>query len=139
LSPAGFTFSLSEPATVTVRIQRRLNSAPRSRCPATRVKGAAGRYADAATVTVPAAGGAGTAAVGPGGEKVAAGAARAHRVRTKLRRHARAGRSKVSLAQVAGEEALAPGTYIARASAITTDGRAAPEAVVKFWVLDRRR
>ena len=137
-SRAAFAFTLSEPATATLRFQRRSGSAPKRRCPATRVKGAAGRYVDATTVTVPAAGGPSRVEVGPLGEKVGR-AARAGG--TGGTRHTRAGsgRLEIALAAVTGRRALAPGTYLARISAVTADGRRSPESFIKFWILNGRR
>jgi hypothetical protein len=134
---ASFAFTLSEAATVTIRVQRRRESAPRTTCPVRRVPGQPGHYADAVTVTVPASAGTGRAEVGPPGELVRAGASR--HVRTVVRRDLRRGRRKLSLGRITQAEALPPGTYIARVSAQAADGRRSAELLVKFWVLDRRR
>jgi hypothetical protein len=134
---AGFTFTLSEGAIVTIRLQRRRESAPRRTCPARRVPGEPGHYVDAVTVTVPAAGGSGRAETGPPGDIVRAGAAR--HVRTVVRRRARRGKANVSIRQITGAGGLPPGTYIARVSAQAADGRRSAESLVKFWVLDRKR
>jgi hypothetical protein len=98
--------------------------------------GRPGTYTDAVTVTVPAGAGPGRVETGPAGEPVAAGAA--VRRTTTLRRHVRRGRVKFTLKQVTGDRPLAPGTYIARISAQTADGRRSSETVIKFWVLNRR-
>ncbi len=135
---AAFSFSLSEPGTVTVRLQRRLGSRPQRRCPRVRAKGPAGRYIDATTVTIPAAGGASRIEVGPDAEKLTASAASAGRMRPAWSRRAGVGRTRISLLQVVGNAALLPGTYVARLSALTADGRRSADAVVKFWVLSNQ-
>jgi len=96
--------------------------------------GRPGTYTDATTVTVPAGPGPGRIETGPAGETLTAGASAR---RTTLRRHVRRGRVKFTLKQVTGDRPLAPGTYIARVSAQTADGRRSTETTVKFWVLNQ--
>jgi hypothetical protein len=131
---AAFAFTLSETATVSVRIQRRMESKPKRKCPAPKPGGKPGTYTDAVTVTAPAGVGRGRVETGPEGETMTAGAARHGMLRRKLRR----GRAAISLKQLTGDSPLAPGTYVARISAQTADGRRSAETTIKFWVLNRR-
>ena len=131
---AAFAFTLSETATVTVRIQKRTESKPRRRCPILRPGGKPGTYTDAGTVTAPAGAGRGRIETGPQGETVAAGASRVHNLRKRMRR----GKATITLKQLTGDTPLAPGTYIARISAQAPDGRTSSETRIKFWVLKGR-
>ncbi len=128
-----FGFTLSEPATVRISIQRRLNSGAQRVCPPVRVRGAIGRLGTPVVVELPAGAGLGTAALGDEGEAIAAGASlRPPRSATLTRRMA-AGRRRFVVRQ--SPTALAPGTYIATATATTADGRRSTAPLVKFWVL----
>jgi hypothetical protein len=131
---AAFAFTLSESATVTVRIQKRVESKPQRKCPAVRGHGKPGTYTDAGTVTAPAGAGRGRIETGPEGEIVAAGASRASTPRKRMRR----GRGAITLKQLTGDKPLKPGTYIARISAQAPDGRTSTETRIKFWVLKGR-
>jgi len=131
---AAFAFTLSETATVTVRIQKRTESKPRRTCPIVRPGGKPGTYTDAGTVTAPAGAGRGRVETGPAGELVAANASRVPTLRKKVRR----GKATVTLKQLTGDTPLMPGTYIARISAQAPDGRTSSETRIKFWVLQGR-
>jgi hypothetical protein len=136
---ADFSFVLSEAATVTLRLQRRMESKPRASCPVARARGRAGHYSDTVVLTASAPAGPGGVQAGDEGEHVAAGAAAARTARTVARRFIRARHGRFTLAQVTQSQALAPGTYVARVSATTADGRRSADAVLKFWVLEPGR
>lgn len=136
---ASFRFVLSEPATVTVAIRRRMNSGSRSRCPRVRPRGEPGRFGAPITVTVPGAAGSGRAEVGPPGTLVGPEATSARKRRLQVRRRLRRGHRRVRLAQVTDGARLAPGTYVASIAATTADGRRASAGTVKFWVLRPRK
>lgn len=131
-----FSFVLSEPATVRLRIQQRLNSHAQRVCPPVRVKGAAGQLGPPALLDVPSGVGPGSTLVGDEGEAVAASAAVRRRSVT-LTRRVSAGRSRIVLHQA--PTTFAPGTYVVTAAATATDGRRSAPLKVKFWVLQAPR
>jgi len=130
----GFRFELSETATVTLTIQRRLGSRVRSRCPQDPLpRGTPGQLSKPVLASDLVAGpGPGTVTAGPNGHLLQAGAATTRRVRPVARRLP-AGR--VGLKIRAASTTLTAGTYLATLSAHTTDGRRATAGRIKFWVL----
>jgi uncharacterized repeat protein (TIGR01451 family) len=120
-----FSFWLSQDATVSYEILRRMQSPRWSSCPqrggtvpgtVTSVAQTKGRVKARRHDSTLAA----TAAVRTGGRPL---------LPTGLRR--------VSLARIAAGHKLAPGTYLLRITATNADGQAAAPAAVKFWVLGR--
>lgn len=130
----GFRFELSETATVTLTIQRRLGSRARSRCPQDPLPhGTPGQLgAPILTSDLVAGPGPGTATAGPNGHLLQAGAAATRKVRPIARRLS-AGRVRLKLR--AASTTLTAGTYLATLTAHTTDGRRASAGRIKFWVL----
>jgi hypothetical protein len=130
-----FSFDLSEAATLRLTIQRRLNSGVLGSCPSRRKPGQAGRLGTPVVVDVPSAAGPATTIVGDEGEAIAARAAwaRSRRSALTLTRRMGTGRHRFVLAQA--PTTLAPGTYVATATATSADGRRSGVLKVKFWVL----
>lgn len=143
----GFTFALSEPAIVTLAIQRRLNSSSLRRCPVTRRPGDEGRFGPPLVFEVPSGAGPGAVDIGDEGQalrewtrsasRVRAGSASRGTTRSQvlLQRRLNPGHRRVVLRQ--SPTALTPGTYVATLTAKTADGRVAGAGLVKFWVLRR--
>jgi hypothetical protein len=147
----GFTFTLSEAATVTLELRRRVPSMTLTRCPGPPAKKIPGTYAPALTVDQAAGPGASTVSFGGPGRLDQASAASVHRHRGVRRGAARrratagvrtralpSGRFRLSLARAAQAQQLAPGTYLATVTARTADGRTATTGHLKFWILDSR-
>lgn len=117
-----FSFSLSQDATVTYEILRRVQSRARSSC----------RMARGTTPGT-------LEGVSESSEQRRAGrkqttlATTASRGRPR-RMRLRSGRRQVPLARLAAGQKLAPGTYVLRMTAANDGGRSAP-VKVKFWVL----
>jgi len=74
--------------------------------------------------------------VGDEGEAISARAARDVGKRTTVTRTVKRGWRRIVLRQSA--TALAPGTYVVTATAVTADNRASAATKVKFWVLAAR-
>jgi len=130
----GFRFELSETATVTLTIQRRLGSRVRSRCPQDPLpRGTPGQLSKPILTSDLVAGpGPGTVTAGPNGHLIHAAAATTRRARPVARRLP-AGRIRLKIR--AASTTLTAGTYLATVSAHTTDGRRASAGRIKFWVL----
>jgi hypothetical protein len=131
--PLSFSFVLSEAASLRLEILRRLNSGVQRRCPAVRVHGAAGRLGPPVVVDIAPGAGPGATSVGPAGEVVAASAQATRLSRLTTTQRVKSGRRRIVLRQA--PTTLVPGTYIARATASTADGRRSATLMVKFWVL----
>ncbi len=130
-----FSFDLSEAATLRLTIQRRLDSGVLGSCPSRRKRGQAGGLGSPVVIDVPSGRGPATTIVGDEGEAIAARAARARSRRggLALTRRMGSGRRRFVLAQA--PTTLAPGTYVATATATSADGRRSGVVKVKFWVL----
>ncbi len=130
----GVRFELSETATVTLTIQRRLGSRVRSRCPQEPLpRGAPGQLSEPVLASDLVAGpGPGTVTAGPKRHLVQARAAATARARPVTRRLP-AGRVRLKIR--AASTTLTAGTYLATLSAHTTDGRRASAGRIRFWVL----
>jgi hypothetical protein len=128
-----FTFDLSEAASIQLTIQRRLNSNVMRRCPTRRVRGEAGRLGPALVVDGTSGAGAGSVSVGDEGEAFGRASAQPRSSR-RSSRHMRSGHRRI-LVQAAAS--LAPGTYVARLTATSGDGRRSETLKTKFWILDR--
>lgn len=129
-----FAFSLSEPATVVLTIQRRLNSTSLRHCPVRRARGDKGRFGPATVVRLPSPAGPGHVSVGPEGHASSARARSPSRaLRVVLRKKLKKGGRRVVLSQ--SPTAQVPGTYVATLTATSADGRRAGGGLVKFWVL----
>jgi len=144
----GFEFSLSEAATVTLEIRRRVPSMTLSRCPGPPATKVPGTYEPALTVQQDVGPGSASVSFGEPGQLDQAAAAsvrrrsaarRAHRATAAVRTRAlKQGRWRLSLAKAAAAQQLAPGTYIATLTARTADGRIATTGHLKFWILTPR-
>ena len=130
----GFRFELSESATVTLTIQRRLGSRARSRCPQDPLPhGTPGQLGEPILASDLVAGpGPGTVTAGPKGHLIQAGAAATRKVRPVARRLP-AGHVRLKIRSAS--TTLTAGTYLATLTAHTTDGRRASAGRIKFWVL----
>ncbi|MDQ3675848.1 MAG: hypothetical protein M3401_03440 [Actinomycetota bacterium] len=131
-------------------IQRRLNSGVQRRCPTKRVPGAPGQLGPPVVVNITGSGGANGLTFGDEGESVAPGAIARGKGKKALdkrkntldkrkslavTRWLKSGRRRIVLRQA--PTTLAPGTYIARVTATTADGRTSTTQKVKFRVLRR--
>jgi hypothetical protein len=130
-----FSFGLSDTASVQLTIQRRLNSRPVRRCPLRRVPGEPGRLGQPVVVDVAAGAGTGAVSVGDEGEAISARAAGGPRSAEALRRRMKSGSHEIRLQ--APSTTFEPGTYVARLTATSGDGRRSETLKVKFWILVR--
>jgi len=130
----GFRFELSETATVTLTIQRRLGSRAHSRCPQDPLPhGTPGQLGKPILTSDLVAGpGPGTVTAGPKGHRLQSGAAATRTVRP-IARRLPSGRVRLKIR--AASTTLTAGTYLATLTAHTTDGRQASAGRIKFWVL----
>ena len=128
-----FSYTLNQAAAVEYVIYRRDGSPQRRACP--RIVG--GHSQDTFT-RVDGLNGSGV----KGKNSFALAAAKAVRTVTRrrlaLRRTARAGRQRVSLAAIAEGRALKPGTYVLLVTATNAAGQRSATAHVKFFVLAKR-
>lgn len=127
-TPLRFTYTLSAESNVRVTLRRRVESSPRDACPKPSGR-VPGTYTDVDSRFA-------VGATGPN-DLVLGSAARRRptRDRTVTGRQA-AGRAGVTLAQVAGERPLPPGTYRLEVATLDEIGRAANTAQVRIWVLN---
>jgi hypothetical protein len=130
-----FGFVLSDAASVRLTIQRRLNSNVVRRCPPRLVRGEAGRLGPPVVVDGTSGAGPGSVSVGGEGQGFSARAARRSRSSGMLTPRMKAGRQHILLQ--ASSTALAPGTYVARLTATSGDGRRSATLKAKFWILGR--
>jgi hypothetical protein len=131
-----FSFALSEAASVRLTVQRRLNSRVQDRCPTRSAPGEPGRLGSPIVVDVVA--GAGPLSVRFGDEAGSfARAARGRRDGATVSRRMSSGRRRIVLQRSSAR--LRPGTYVARATAASSDGRRSATLKIKFWVLGTSR
>jgi hypothetical protein len=119
-----FSFKLSAKATVKYVITRRTGSPGKSTCPVT-----AGKVPGRATQVTS------REREGDAGDHTTSLASAAARVTPKLLRKLKAGRARVTLAQIVQTTKLKPGTYVLYVSATDSAGQRSNVARVKFWVL----
>jgi len=123
-SGMAFSFRLSAKATVKYEIKRRVGSRGKSSCPI--IKGTnPGRSQEVSSQE----------RESDAGDNTTSLANTAGRRKRTLTRTVKAGRGRVTLAQIAQVKKLTPGTYVLYVSATDGSGRRSNVARAKFWVL----
>jgi len=128
-----FSYTLDQSAQVRYEVYRRDDSMPHKHCPKRPTGHTQDTFTPQGNLTGPGAPGANAVVIASSTPAVGAAGAR-----PTLRRNVRAGRHRISLAQVAEGRLLAPGTYILVVSATNSLAQRSNTARVKFFVLGNR-